>query len=179
VRRVLEQPLEGLAQVEQEIIVEQIRSLNRSIARLERVIEEVGKRLPGYSNLTSTKGIGSRGASILLLVIGNVKNFAEEGKLAACFGIVPPVQNFNETEHSGRITKRGNKLGRTALVLSALIAKRHSLYLNRYYMRIGDRRGTGEAIIALARKFLSIIYYAAKPILGGLHHEYGLERFAA
>jgi len=28
--------------------------------------------------------------------------------------------------------------------------------------QVGDRRGTGEAIIALARKFLSIIYYALK-----------------
>jgi len=78
--RVLEQPLEGLAQVEREIIVEQIRSLNRSIARRERVIEEAGSKLRGYSNLTSIGGIGSLGASILLSVIGNVKDFPRRGK---------------------------------------------------------------------------------------------------
>lgn len=160
--RVLEQPLEGLAQVEREIIVEQIRSLNRSIARLERVIEEAGSKLQGYGNLTSIKGIGSLGASILLSVIGNVKDFPEEGKLAAYFGIVPRVQNSNETEHSGRITKRGSKLGRTTLVQCALIAKRYSPYLDRYYERIRARRGTGKAIIALARKFLGVIYHTLK-----------------
>lgn len=160
--RALEHPLEGLAQVEREIIVEQIRSLNRSLARLERVIEEAGSKLQGYSNLTSIKGIGSLGASILLSVIGNVKDFPEEGKLAAYFGIVPRVQNSNETEHSGRITKRGSKLGRTILVQCALIAKRYSPYLDRFYERIRARRGTGKAIIALARKFLGVIYHTLK-----------------
>ena len=160
--RVLEQKVEKLAQLELDVIVEQIRSLNRSVARLDRAIEEAGQKLEGYRNLTSIKGIGSLGASILLSVIGDVEDFAHEGKLAAYFGIVPRVQDSNETEHRGRITKRGSKLGRTALVQCALIAKRYSPYLHRYYERIRARRGTGKAIIALARKFLSIIYCTLK-----------------
>ena len=79
---------------------------------------------------------------------------ADEGKLAAYFGIVPRVSNSNETERSGRITKRG----RTALVQGALIAQQYSPYLKRYYEKIKTRRGTGKAIIALARKLLGIIY---------------------
>jgi hypothetical protein len=55
--------------------------LNRSIARLERAIEEAGKKLDGYSNLTSIKGIGSLGASILLSVIGDVDDFSHEDNL--------------------------------------------------------------------------------------------------
>jgi len=159
---VLEQKVEELARIELEVLVEQIRSLNRSIARLEQVIGDAGKKLDGYRNLTSIKGIGSLGASILLSVIGNVKDFPEEGKLASYFGIVPRVQNSHETEHSGRITKRGSKLGRTTLVQCALIAKRYSPYLDRFYERIRARRGTGKAIIALARKFLAIIYHTLK-----------------
>ena len=95
-------------------------------------------------------------------MIGNVNDFAHEGKLAAYFGIVPRVQDSNETEHRGRITKRGSKLGRTALVQCALIAKRYSPYLGRYYDHIRARCGTGKAIIALARKFLGIIYHTLK-----------------
>src|SRR6266700_1907762 len=159
---VLEQKIEPLAHLELDIIVEQIRSLNRSIARLERVIDEAGKKLEGHRNLTSIKGIGSLGASILLSVIGNVNDFAHEGKLAAYFGFVPRVQDSNETEHRGRITKCDSKLGRTALVQCALIAKRYSPYRHHYYERIRARRGTGKAIIALARKLLSIIYYTLK-----------------
>lgn len=50
---VLEQNVEELAHLELDVIVEQIRSLNRSIARLERAIEEASQKLPGYRNLTS------------------------------------------------------------------------------------------------------------------------------
>jgi transposase len=108
---VLEQKVEPLAQLELEVIVEQIRSLNRSIARLDRAIEEASQKLKGYRNLTSIKGIGSLGAGILLSVIGDVNDFAREGQLAAYFGIVPRVQDSNETEHRGHITKRGMQTG--------------------------------------------------------------------
>ena len=40
----------------------------------------------------------------------------------------------------------------------ALIAMRYSPYLANYYVRIKRARGSGKAIIALARKFLGIIY---------------------
>jgi transposase len=62
------------------------------------------------------------------------------------------MHHSNETELSERITNRGSKLGRTALVQCALIAKRYSPYLANDYERIRSRRGTGRAIIALARK---------------------------
>lgn len=160
--RVLVMEVEELTRFELQVLVEQIRSLNHSIAELEKVIDREGKKLKGHGNLTSIKGIGSLGASILLSVIGDVRDFSDEGKLASYFGIVPRIHNSNETERSGQITKRGSKLGRTALVQCALIAKRYSPYLANYYERIRGRRGTGRAIIALARKLLGIIYHTLK-----------------
>jgi transposase len=47
------------------------------------------------------------------------------------------------------------------LVQCALIAQRYSPYLKNYYER-KKSRGTGNAIIALARKFLGIIYRTLK-----------------
>lgn len=151
-----------LAQVEVLVLVEQIRHLNQGIAKLEAAIKKQGPKLPGYENLKSIKGIGDIGGSTLLSTIGDIHDFANAGKLAAYFGIVPRVSNSNETERSGRITKRGNKLGRTVLVQCALIAMRYSPYLASYYARIRAKRGTGKAIIALARKFLGIIYKTLK-----------------
>src|SRR5207237_9406063 len=113
-------------------------------ASTETAPQEARQKLNAYRNRTLIQRIGSLGAGILLSVIGDVGAFAQEGKLAAYFGIVPRVQNSNETEHRGRITKRGSKLGRTALVQCALIAKRYSPYLHRYYERIRARRGTGK-----------------------------------
>jgi transposase len=152
----------GAVDIELKILVEQIRSLNHSIAELEKAMRERAPKLPGYANLTSITGIGTVGASVLLSVIGDVNDFADEGKLASYFGIVPRVHNSNDTQHSGRITKRGSKLGRTVLIQCALIAKRYSTYLQNYYNRIKARRGGGKAIVALARKFLGIIYRTLK-----------------
>ena len=159
---VLGMPLGEVVDVELRVLVEQIRSLNRSVTELEKTIKAQGPKLPGHKNLKSIKGIGDVGAGILLSVIGDVRHFADPGKLAAYFGIVPRVSNSNETEHSGRITKRGSKLGRTTLVQCALIAMRYSAYLRGHYERVKARRGSGKAIIALARKFLNCIYYTLK-----------------
>jgi transposase len=161
-REILAMKFDPMIRIELKIIVDQIRSLNQSIAELEKTIAAEGSKLEGHKNLTSIKGIGPLTGSILLSVIGDINDFADEGKLAAYFGIVPRISNSNETEHSGRITKRGNKLGRTALVQCALIAQRYSPYLKRHYEKIKGRRGTGKAIIALARKLLGIIYRTLK-----------------
>src|SRR5713101_1141818 len=125
-------------------------------------IAEASAELEGHTSLTSIKGIGATTSAILLSVIGDVNDFPDEGRLASYFGIVPRVSNSNQSEHSGRIHKRGSKLGRTALVQSALIAANYSPYLKRFYERVKARRGAGKAIIALARKFLGIIYRTLK-----------------
>lgn len=159
---VLALPFEALVRIELRVIVEQIRSLNRSIEELEKTIGEEASKLEGHKNLTSIKGIGKITGAILLTVIGDVNDFPDEHRLASYFGIVPRVSNSNETEYRGHIHKRGSKLGRTALVQSALIAARYSPYLRNFYERVKARRGAGRAIIALARKFLSIIYRTLK-----------------
>lgn len=161
-REVLSLPFDEIVLVELGVIVDQIRSLNKSIAALEKTIGEEGAKLEGHKSLTSIKGIGKITGAILLSVIGNVDDFPDESRLASYFGIVPRVSNSNETKRSGRIHKRGSKLGRTALVQSALIAANYSPYLKSFYERVKARRGTGKAIIALARKFLGVIYRTLK-----------------
>ena len=160
-RTVGQMPFEPLVLLELNIIVDQIRSLNKSIAELEEIIGREGEKLDGHKNLTSIKGIGKL-SGILLSIIGDIGDFADEGKLASYFEIVPRVSNSNETEHSGRITKRGTKLGRTTLIQCALIAQRYSPYLKTYYEKIKSRRGAGKAIVTLARKFLGVIYRTLK-----------------
>ncbi len=147
-----------IVRIELEVLIEQIRSLNKSIKKLDDQMIAQGKKLRGHRNLASIKGIGDRSATVLLSVIGNVKDFANEDKLAAYFGIVPRVSDSNEKVRHGRITKRGSKIGRTTLVQCTLAATRYSPYLRKYYDRIKKHRGSGKAIIATSRKMLGIIY---------------------
>lgn len=156
--KVLEGEWSEIERIELEIIIEQIGSLKVNIRRLEKAIADESEKLKGFENLKTISGIGSLSAGILLSVIGEIKDFATADKLASYFGIVPRVSNSNETINHGRITKRGNKTGRTCLVQCSLSAIRKSTYLKRYYEQVKARRGHGKAKIALARKYLGIIY---------------------
>lgn len=101
--------------------------------------------MPGYDNLIFIKGIGPLSVAVLLTHIGTIDDFKN-----------------NETSTSGYITKRGNKLARTALVKCALIAIRYSPYLRRFYETIKHRRRTGKAVIATVRKLLNTIFHTPK-----------------
>ena len=161
-KQVLTYQIDEVSQFEIEVLVGQIRVLNDSIKKLDKKLIETGSQLKGYKNLVSIKGIGDRSAAILLSTIGDINDFEDESKLFAYFGIVPKVSNSNETERSGRITKRGTKLGRTTLVQCTLIAIRYSDYLRRFYDRLKAKKGSGKAIIATAKKLLGIIYRTLK-----------------
>ncbi len=161
-RCVLEREWNSVERLEVEIIIEQISHLKQSIRRLEQAIEAESQKLKGFRNLVSIFGIGAQSAAVLLSVIGEVEDFADESRLASYFGIVPKVSNSNETVKTGRITKRGSKTGRTTLVQCTLAALRRNAYLKKYYEQVKERRGHGKAKIATARKFLGIIYNTLK-----------------
>ncbi|MGI8638770.1 MAG: IS110 family transposase [Pyrinomonadaceae bacterium] len=161
-QRILAMEWRASERVELEVICSQIESLTKSVKRLEAEIGVLGKEFAGFENLVSIKGIGERSAALLLAVIGEVEDFADENKLASYFGIVPRVSNSADSVNHGRITKRGSKLGRTTLVQCTLVAIRYSPYLKSYYERLKARRGAGKAVIATARKFLGIIYHTLK-----------------
>lgn len=154
--------IEASYQFELRVIIEQIRSLNKSIDEIDKALIEKGKKLDGHKSITSLTGIGDISATILLNTIGDVHDFADDKKIAAYIGIVPRVAISNEASHYGKITKMGNKIARTALVQSTLIAIRYNPYLRKFYFRLKAKKGSGKAIIATARKFLTIIYRTLK-----------------
>ena len=80
---VLDLPFDEMVRIELRVIVEQIRSLNQSIAELEKTIGEEGSKLAGHQGLSSIKGIGKITSAILLSAIGDVHDFADEGHLAS------------------------------------------------------------------------------------------------
>jgi transposase len=156
------EPFSALEQIELAIVRDQVLSLTQAVTQIDAEIERAASALDGFEGLTSIKGIGPRSAAVFLATLGNMNDFATADKLAAYVGIVPHVSQSNETDNRGRITKRGNRLVRSTLVQCALSAIRYSPYLRSYYLRLKERRGAGKAIIATARKLLTIIYDTLK-----------------
>ena len=161
-RNVLKYKLDTIVKIELEVIVEQIENLNEGIKKLDIELEEQGKDMDGFENITSIKGVGNRSGTILLGTIGDINNFSSDKKLAAYFGIVPRVSQSGDKVVYGHITKRGSKLGRTTLVQCTLTAIQYSPYLRSTYDKIKKEKGCGKARIATARKLLGIIYNTLK-----------------
>lgn len=155
---VMKYRLHELSKIELGILVEQIKHLNEGIEKIEQELKKPDNQLPGHNNLTTIKGVGDITATVLLSVIGDIKDFPDSKKLSAYFGLVPRVDQSNETTHYGRITKRGSKIGRTMLVQCSLVAIRYNPRLRDFYLRIKQRRGHAKAIIATARKLLELVY---------------------
>lgn len=110
--------------------------------------------------LMSIPGIGEIGAVTLIAEIGNVKDFVSGDKLASWLGLVPNVYQSAGKCHMGSITKRGSVHARWILTEAAHAATRcKNNILKEFYMRKKAAIGVGKAIIALARKIVTIIWH--------------------
>ncbi|MBC8383778.1 MAG: IS110 family transposase [Candidatus Cloacimonetes bacterium] len=107
----------------------------------------------------SIKGIGDVTAAIFTSGIGNIDDFEDKKNLNSYFGMIPSVRQSNNTIHYGRITKKGNRMVRAALVQCTLGMISHNPILKEFYQRIKRQKGSGKAIIATARKLLEFIYF--------------------
>ncbi|MDD3933239.1 MAG: IS110 family transposase [Methanoculleus sp.] len=108
----------------------------------------------------SVPGISSTAAMTILAEVGDVRDFASADRLVSWAGLAPSVYQSADTLVTGRITKRGSKHLRWILVQAAQAASRaQDTVFSRFFRRIAYRRGRNKAIVALARKILSILWH--------------------
>jgi len=98
-RRVLEAAIDEGYKVELEVVIEQIRALDRSIERITDELKKKARTLKGHRNLTSITGIADVTAAILSNAIGDVNDFSSAKKLAAYLGMAPRAQISSGTRH--------------------------------------------------------------------------------
>jgi len=109
--------------------------------------------IPGISHLT---------AYLLLSEIGEIDRFYSSKKLCSYCGIVSQTHQTGGKEYHGSITKQGNKFIRWAMIEVAQIATRKDPALYAFYEKLKRSKGSGVAIVAVARKLLVAVYYVLK-----------------
>ena len=138
--------------------------LSSEIKDIEKHLEEMVERNEDVELLMTIPGIGINTAITIAAYTEDLERF--EGnykKFAAYVGIIPSVHNSNESTHYGRITKHGPQELRTAFVQAAMgmirLTKVTSEWrLIKEYQRRKNEKGSGRAIIALARKITRIVF---------------------
>jgi transposase len=145
-------------------LLEMIDRLEENINGIEKQIRAFVKGDRTVELLMTIPGCGEICAWTIRAYTDDIKRFANPKKYASFAGLAPWVQNSNETVRHGKITKRGPKELRTALVqvvmgLRRMKAKTISWHLIKRYDIIKQSKGSGKAIIATARKISVMIWH--------------------
>lgn len=149
------------------MLINNIDNLDKQIGEIENEIEKkVKSRSREDEIIQSLPGFGKIISASIIAGIDNIDRFEDSKSLTAYVGLVPYVNNTGEEVRHGKITKTGPAYMRTALVQAVLAMLRskemrnHPLVINYYKMK--ESKCSGKAIIATARKLLSIIWTLLK-----------------
>ena len=148
-------------------LLDTINQVYAEVKKLEKVLAEIVEKDEDVELLQTIPGVGLITASIIRAFTDDIQRFDSAKKYAAHAGLVPWVQNSNQTIHHGKITKRGPVELRTAfvqVVMGMIRAqkKTQSYRIIRKYRDMKQHKGSGKSIIATARKMSTVIYTMLK-----------------
>lgn len=145
-----------------------IQSAHRMLQEIEKEIDiHLSRMVDLFENdseqikiLLSVPGIQLQSASMMLAEIGDVTRFPSAKQLVRYAGLDPRVSESAGKTRMGSISKQGNKHLRTYLVecASALSRSKDNMF-RQFYERIKRKKGHKQAVVAVARKLLTIIYH--------------------
>ena len=110
-----------------------------------------------YDLLTSVPGVGCLTAMVWITEIGDAGRFKKDENLYSYLGLVPGTKSSGDTQRVGRITKRGNKILRTALVQSAWVTIRKAPTMTLAFENLRTRMLPNRAIIRVAKKLAATL----------------------
>jgi transposase len=138
--------------------------LSTKIRQIESHIKQHPVDMTGLALLRTVPGFQSGGinSAVVLGEIADIHRFPKARSLAHYAGLVPREFSSGDKHRTGRLIKSANMHLRTALLESALAAIRKDKGLKAYYKQVKERRGSGPAIVATARKLVYAIYGVLK-----------------
>ena len=136
-----------------------METLDGEIEKLEETLKENKTSNKEVHLLSTMPGIGRYAAQVIQSEIGDVKRFPSPKKLCNYAGIVPSQNQSADKDYRGRITKVGSRNLRWILVQGAQVAVCLPNKLQKYYYKLARKKSRSKAIIAVARKMLTIQWH--------------------
>jgi transposase len=143
-----------------QIHLEQIDSLDRTTAALERRIEEMLAPFHrAYEHLQGIPGVSERVASVLIAETGgDMKSFPTAGHLVSWAGLCPRMDQSAGKRRNTR-TRPQHWLKTTMVQAAWSAVKAKDSYYRAQYLRLKARRGAKKAIVAVAASMLTAAYH--------------------
>ena len=147
--------------------VETLSAALRQIDFLSGEVEVIERELARFTagsaearRLMTVPGVAMVTAVTFLAQIGEIERFASPGQLVGYLGLDPRVrQSGNGAAFTGRISKEGASLVRHVVVEAAHSGIRSPGPMQAFYERVRSRRGHAIAIVASARKMVTLFWH--------------------
>jgi transposase len=141
-------------------------SLSRSIQVLNKQLAKRERQDARAARLKTMPKVGRIASLTLLAAVDQVDRFGTSRKLVSYSGLCPTVRSSGERTEYGSISREGRSELRAVWVqIAHLVVRdtsRSSARLRRWYSKVASHRGKKTAIVALARKLLTIAYRILK-----------------
>jgi len=147
-----------------EKLMDSIESMSQSEKELTAKILEIENK--DTALLETIPAIGGMSSRVLVSAIDDVRRFDNKKAVSKYGGLTPRIYQSGDVTHLGRINRDGRMEIRRVLLQCAHTITRMKSYearpLKAFFERIKRRRGKKIAVVALARKLLTVAYGVLK-----------------
>ena len=112
--------------------------------------------------LMTLPGVAHGVAMSLLAALGDIRRFKDGAHAASYLGLTPRLRQSAAKQYHGRITKAGCPQTRAMLVQAVQAASDHPGPIGAFFRRLRKRKKYNVAVIATARKLVTIAYLMLK-----------------
>src|SRR3974390_38989 len=141
------------------IQLEQIQSLSKGIAVIEKAVLGCAREIPMYAKLETLPGVGKILAMTITMEVGDIARFKTDGDFASYCRAVDSRRMSNGKQKGENNAKCGNQYLSWAFVEAASFAKRYDENSRRWYDRKKAKTSTVLATKALACKLAKAAWH--------------------
>jgi len=146
--------------------IELIQLLQTKKSETTEYIESLASDDPAVRLVMTLPGMGHYNATTFVAEVGDIRRFDKADKIASFAGLTPKVHQSGERTKFGRITKQGSNNLRWIMIQAANAAVQHDKTLQKMYNRLAPKKGHQKAIVAVARRMVTLIYAMLKNNIG-------------
>ena len=133
--------------------------LDASRKEFDQAVSEQAEQNPSAVLLMTHPGVGPVTSLAFVLTLGPVQRFERSKQVVSYLGLNPREHSSGGKQRLGAISKQGNPMMRSLLVEAGHTAARLDTELRQDYQRLKQRRGSGVAKVAIARKLAVRMYW--------------------
>ncbi len=138
------------------MLLDQLEYIREQEKLTERKLERLARDNASIQRLLTIPGIGRVTADIIVAYIDDPKRFNHGREVSSYAGMVPVQYQSRQSDRRGRITKRGSRLLRKAVVECGWLMIRYNPWAAETVERIskGQKTRRKQAVVAMSRRML-------------------------